>query len=532
MYRNDGEGAAVENTTGIRAGIPVRTPVNPGGRNLRRAALSGAALYAVAGISVLLNVVLVHDLEPVTRRICAGLAGLNVACSLVLAILPWERLRWLWLLPFAVVAFLINGAFILTLNRVEPSYAFFYLLVYIWVGLSFPRWIPTLLLPIAMGSLVIPLLRVDMRPDEVASIVFMVPLGLLLAELLAYNIDRLRSSQEESAHRAILLTAVTRAAREITSLDRATVLKEVTEAIQDMGFDAAAFITYQPGSTHYSVQHAHGAPDDFTRGDFPLGDGLVAEVVRSGSSATVTDSHEKGGVAEPFSRTGFQWLTVSPGVVADGRLLLLVAATRKGWHVTHLDVEAIEILAKLAGVALGNAEKYESQRDTVKDLGEIAHKDALTGLLNRHGGAPVLSGLRPGDGVLALDFDHFKRLNDTEGHQAGDELLRELGGFLGEQLRESDHAIRMGGEEFLLVLKNSARLTDSIANRLLEQWREREPRATFSVGIAICEKGESTNQTLKRADAALYQAKRSGRDRVCSANPEHAANATHQLNSN
>jgi len=116
-----------------------------------------------------------------------------------------------------------------------------------------------------------------------------------------------------------------------------------------------------------------------------------------------------------------------------------------------------------------------------------------------------------------LDLDHFKRVNDTHGHAAGDDVLRHLGSFLSGSLREGDEVFRMGGEEFLVVLHRAGEGASIAGERLCQGWRLEDPVTTFSAGVAIHAEGLTPEATLERADGALYEAKRAGRDRVASA---------------
>ena len=128
---------------------------------------------------------------------------------------------------------------------------------------------------------------------------------------------------------------------------------------------------------------------------------------------------------------------------------------------------------------------------------------------------------------MMLDLDHFKRFNDTFGHEAGDTLLRELGSFLKKHLRGSDIACRYGGEEFSLILPEvSLENVQARAEQLREGIKQLNVQhngkalgpISLSVGIGMFpEHGMTSQQVLKAADAALYQAKGAGRDRVVTA---------------
>ena len=123
----------------------------------------------------------------------------------------------------------------------------------------------------------------------------------------------------------------------------------------------------------------------------------------------------------------------------------------------------------------------------------------------------------PGDGVVLLDLDHFKRVNDRDGHPTGDAVLREVGAHLRRAVRAPDVAARLGGEEFLVILKAAGDRAEAGARRLLEGWRALEPVTTMSGGVAVHERGRPPEAALAEADAALYRAKASGRDRVATA---------------
>jgi two-component system cell cycle response regulator len=163
---------------------------------------------------------------------------------------------------------------------------------------------------------------------------------------------------------------------------------------------------------------------------------------------------------------------------------------------------------------------------------ELAVTDQLTGLHNRRYMTSRLKALveRAGCGgepvsALAIDIDHFKKINDSFGHDVGDEVLREFAVRLASNVRAVDLAVRQGGEEFLLIMPDT-RLED--AHRIAERIRmhvagapfcvmggEEALTVTISIGVAATLAGESKpDGLLKRADAAMYEAKTSGRNRV------------------
>jgi two-component system cell cycle response regulator len=174
----------------------------------------------------------------------------------------------------------------------------------------------------------------------------------------------------------------------------------------------------------------------------------------------------------------------------------------------------------------------ERLRDNVQLSIELAITDGLTGLHNRrymesHLGTLVEQAAARGKpiAILVLDIDFFKAVNDNYGHDAGDDVLREFAIRLRKSIRGIDLACRLGGEEFVIVMPE----TDmAVATAVAERLRRRiaaEPfpidggrlniEVTISIGIAALETGEDNAAAmLKRADQALYRAKRDGRNRV------------------
>jgi two-component system cell cycle response regulator len=172
---------------------------------------------------------------------------------------------------------------------------------------------------------------------------------------------------------------------------------------------------------------------------------------------------------------------------------------------------------------------------------ELAITDQLTGLYNRRFLFAQLQPLvqRAGCGgdivsAMVLDIDHFKRCNDTFGHDIGDAVLREFAARLGSNVRPSDFACRMGGEEFVVIMPRTAGDIACLAAERLRRCICGAPfsvpglsdplEVTASIGVACTESTEDTAESvLKRADEALYEAKRDGRNRVVGKSASQAA---------
>lgn len=172
----------------------------------------------------------------------------------------------------------------------------------------------------------------------------------------------------------------------------------------------------------------------------------------------------------------------------------------------------------------------QRERELADAMRELAYRDELTGVLNRRSfllqaGA---SWRRPAHGdagcVLILDLDHFKRLNDTHGHDAGDGALLAFAGLVQSLKDEHDVFGRVGGEEFALLLPGASRArAEALAESILVGCRAlpvgaRSGGLSVSIGIAPIEPGDhDLAATMRRADRALYAAKASGRGRWCTA---------------
>ncbi|WP_420883962.1 diguanylate cyclase [Micromonospora sp. CPCC 205547] len=234
---------------------------------------------------------------------------------------------------------------------------------------------------------------------------------------------------------------------------------------------------------------------------------LINRAHRQGSAYTLGEAgHPPIDEYQPLARAGVRTLVSVPIGQPDVGGVLLVADER----LLRPDPTTVNLIELLAGQAWGAVDRLR----TLAQLREQASSDPLTGL--RHTGpfGQRLAAATPGrTALLAIDVDGFKTVNDTYGHQAGDRLLVGLARALEGALRHGDELYRVGGDEFVAVIEVSRpEEAVRIAERLTEA--ARRTGRTISVGVALPQPGEPAERTLRRADQALYQVKRQGRDAV------------------
>lgn len=214
-------------------------------------------------------------------------------------------------------------------------------------------------------------------------------------------------------------------------------------------------------------------------------------------------------------RFAYKWIFET----VDDAGILLILKKRRELSSGELDIinHSLEILAE----CLRRGLEYE-------DLFERASHDALTGLSNRRVFEERIYGMIDSAkryhhplSMISMDLDKFKNINDNLGHQTGDEVLRSVAQVLKRAIRSTDLLIRMGGDEFLLILDNTELSNARIlAERLclavdqLNIWADEKTKLGVSIGLSQLKKEENLNQWMERTDDILYHAKAEGRSRV------------------
>jgi diguanylate cyclase (GGDEF)-like protein len=250
--------------------------------------------------------------------------------------------------------------------------------------------------------------------------------------------------------------------------------------------------------------------------------GMAAWVATGTSSYTVGQTDGLGFPGhEQLRAHGAGSLVVLPLRSAASGRGMLVVTTQQVLPLRTDDVQLLELFAATVTTCLQIS-------DNVQALRQRADADALTGLGHHATFHATLPPVRQSAGpdrlaVLYIDVDHFKSVNDKEGHAAGDQLLVLLAECMQAALRDGDLLFRIGGDEFAAL----ARVTTdeqalALGERLLAAVHERSA-VSLSVGVAVEVPGESDTALLARADAAVYAAKAAGRGVVRLSPPSHPA---------
>jgi len=284
---------------------------------------------------------------------------------------------------------------------------------------------------------------------------------------------------------------------------------------------------------HLRTGAAPSLPDFYNKAidgvEIGLGVGSCGTAAYLGRRVIVenVETHEYWRPYLPLARqAGLAASWSQPIMSSDGNVLgtFAIYHAKPSWP-TAEDVERIGFAANLSAIAIEN-------RRTREELERRAYSDYLTGLANRRffveQAELELSRLRRYGGTLALimfDLDHFKRINDLYGHAVGDLVLKKVADVVREMLRGNDIIGRIGGEEFAVVLPKARagkavlaaeRMRGAIADAPVATSGGLPLRFTASFGVVTADDGTaSIDELLTRADAELYRAKRSGRNRVC-----------------
>lgn len=360
----------------------------------------------------------------------------------------------------------------------------------------------------------------DLLPRHLVHFSVAVAIGLL-SEVTEYRLRALSRARRETAHRAALLSAVAGAARAVIALEEDEVLEAVTTAALELGFDMTEICVLSDDARELVPVIQRGWPPHHPPASQPADSGVAGQALMR-RRVVVVEDYQRWDHALPLHRhTGIaRSAAACPIRTGEEITAVLTVANHEVRHVTAYERECLELLATQAGVALQHAAAFAEGRRRQAELARRVTRDGLTGLSNREHLEQTLAERfergAVGDQRMALlfvDLDQFKAVNDTFGHQTGDEVLVIVGERIRAAVRPTDIVARWGGDEFVVLVEGSPEEADRIAGRLRSSVGEPlvvagqrlEPRV--SVGVAVQRPGEDAAAVLQRADAAMYRAK-------------------------
>jgi diguanylate cyclase (GGDEF)-like protein len=418
----------------------------------------------------------------------------------------WPRIATLVLMPPAF-GLLASSVLLGSYNR--STYALYYLLVFVWIGVSHRRGIALALTPLAAAAYLVPMIVTGRSNEGLTSVWEVIGLSVLVGEGLAWMSTRLRRAEALDRSRVwemqMLLQAAERLAGESDPARVPHLIASLGQQI--LRADATAVFLKEDRETLVGLAASQWPSDIDDRVIRIDDDERIANVLRAGEVG-VSAAGERLSSVGPTGAGAFHTEVLLPLRGSSAVQGLFVA----GYAHDEPQLDAFgEHLARM--FATQSALALE-RRQAVRSLLEESLRDELTGLGNRRAANRAVSALQPSDAVVMIDLDHFKDLNDTQGHAAGDELLRAFATCASATLRDGDVAVRLGGDEFLLILHGAGDHAINTVERLAGRWRETSQGITFSAGIA--KRREREDDVVGRADAALYTAKHDGRDRIAS----------------
>ena len=466
-------------------------------------------------------------------------ADLSIVAAMVAAItvsalaLPWRRWSHGWALTLAVAALALLVVVEFSSRYGESrqaaaTYPLFVTLVLAWVGMTQPRRAALSFTLCGGAALTAVVLSAGRGVIPLASLVVVLPAGAALGEAAAWLMGELRRMERHDERRASTFIDLTRTLDELPHRSGAPAVAaaladtaaglfatraEVT-LVDPTGLESRALAappqplvaeagTRAPNPSPVPAQLVLDLDDEGP--DVLASRGSASTHPASTHPASQPNTPPEGVAAGPSPAGAPKRTTVTlvgkRGIL--GRVQLDLERDPEDAYLTNL----LRLFAAQAAAALERLE-------LVAQLDHEVNHDVLTGTGNRRHANTLLAKLRHDDGLLLIDVDRFKMINDTEGHLAGDELLQELGRYLTSYVRGSDDVARLGGDEFVVLARGVGTGVSSAATRLIEGWRALGASATVTIGVAVHRAGDEPSATLERADRVLYQAKRDGGDRV------------------
>ena len=353
-----------------------------------------------------------------------------------------------------------------------------------------------------------------------------VPAGYL-SEQLIRSIAAQRRAKQEATTRGQLLELVVEAGKQVNRLDGG-VFESVTESGAVLGFDVVDVVELDARSGAWTVVTSWSAGGGSTLPDTEDSASALGLAIDERVTAITDVADADRAAAAAIGACGLAEVAVTPLWGVQGSTAAVRAGVATGRTISAHQVECLELLAGQAVVAVSNSRLVGELQSAHEQLEHQAFHDALTGLPNRallqRRLDEVLAGRttnRTSVAILFLDLDRFKEVNDSLGHEIGDELLVAVARRLRGCVRDGDLVARLGGDEFTILLKavRGEQRPSSLAERICQVMAQpfrlggHEVSVSSSVGIALAEPGASAGEVMRQADLAMYTAKAKGRSR-------------------
>jgi diguanylate cyclase (GGDEF)-like protein/PAS domain S-box-containing protein len=472
-----------------------------------------AVLFAGSGAIALLSLPLpVPGLRPIgtaTVGACACGLGVIVWCA------PWDR--WppstsISLAPLALIVIALGDVF----GGHDPyEYGLYFIAVFVWVGVAHRRWTSLWIFPFAVAAYVTPLIIAGgAARSAIPTVAIVMPLGVLVGETISWVVSRLDSTERDNAELEQALAEKSKALERLYSLE--VELRDSEERHRTL-VEEFPVVTYVDAanperSTLYispQVESLLGYPP----ADWLEDPELWIRILHPDDADRVLDARRRS------NQRGTKFHTEYRMCASDGRTV---------W-VRH---DAVLVGSGESSVWQGILLDITDRKRAQEELEFLAYHDPLTGLANRglleeHLDLALARAKRSKGhlGVLSIDLDRFKLVNDMLGHDAGDEFLRAVARRIRESVREVDLVARIGGDEFVVLLPDlqpeadGANAVVALVDRLrlriheaIEQpliIADTELRPTASMGSAIFPIDTPDERELMRdADRQMYRAKR------------------------
>ncbi len=448
----------------------------------RRAAQYAAYAFAVVGVVTILGAL---GNQGVYEKVGGStgwimVAGIGaVAMAALIPLLPWSRWG-----PRATLGLPLFGLAILGISEFGSKSgrtgdgvmgtATILTLIFVWIGLTQPRWWSFIMAPVVAAVMVIvfSLERSDVSVTTLLS-------GVLLSAVIGETVALVKHGDEVRSDELGLVIDGTSGLR--NDNDRAAAARRLAETVVALlRIPNVGVYLDESGDEFVLAAQTGPLPWPSTRGFVP-DTGLSVSAVNAEVELVIPLVGRAGGL---------RGVVVASGRRRQDEFMLRLA----------------QILGEQAGYRLDDLDALDALTDETR-------RDALTGIGNRRHGDEVLTSLRPLDLVVVIDLDDLRGINADRGHQGGDEAIRSVATYLSEAIREGDAVARMGGDEFVIVMRDVGPEAFSLIERLADTWNDAHPESSFSAGAAVFGGGDP-EVTLRSADAALFDAKREGRARA------------------